>query len=78
MKRTSIVIDDAELYEALRGEAARRGVSIKALVHTALNDWLDSLEEARDIADADLAMQESKAVGPVGAREFFQQLLRDT
>ena len=78
VRRVSIAIDDESLYAALKEQAAKQGVSIKSLVQSALNDWLDTQEEIQDISDADDAMKEGQKEGTIEAREFFHQLRSDS
>lgn len=48
----TITLAREELCVALASEARRRGISVEELVAEALWDWIDSLYDEEDIADA--------------------------
>jgi predicted transcriptional regulator len=65
---------DQDLYRAIKVEAARVDRSVKEVVEEALNAWLEALEDAEDIAAADLARAEYERGGGVSADEVFAKL----
>lgn len=65
---------DQDLYRAIKVEAARIDRSVKEVVEEALNAWLEALEDAEDIAAADLARAEYERDGGVSADEVFAKL----
>jgi predicted DNA-binding protein len=66
---------NAELYRAIKVEAARSDRSVKDIVEEALERWMEALEDAEDIAAADEAMAEYlRDGGGVSAEEVFAKL----
>lgn len=65
---------DQNLYRAIKVEAARHDRSVRDVVEEALNAWLEALEDAEDIAAADLARKEYERDGGVSAEEVFAKL----
>ncbi len=65
---------DQDLYRAVKVEAARNDRSVKDVVEEALNAWLEALEDAEDIAAADLARAEYEREGGISAEEVFAKL----
>ncbi len=65
---------DQDLYRAIKVEAARNDRSVKDVVEEALNAWLEALEDAEDIAAADLARAEYEREGGISAEEVFAKL----
>jgi predicted DNA-binding protein len=65
---------NAELYRAIKVEAARSDRSVKDIVEEALERWIEALEDAEDIAASDLAMAEYERDGGVSAEEVFAKL----
>jgi hypothetical protein len=63
---------DAELYRAVRVEAARDDRSIRDVVGEALSGWLERRETAEDISSAAAAFEEYKRDGGIAAEEFFR------
>jgi plasmid stability protein len=67
-----VTIDlDADLYRAIKVEAARTGRSVREIVDEALAGWLDRLEDAEDVAGAAEALAEYERDGGLAADEFF-------
>jgi plasmid stability protein len=67
-----VTIDlDAELYRAIKVEAARAGRSVRETVDEALAGWLDRLEDTEDVAAAAEALAEYERDGGLAADEFF-------
>lgn len=74
-----ITIDlEADLYRAVKVEAARADRSVRDIVAEALTGWLDQAEEAEDRASADAALAEYRREGGVAAEEFFRTLAAET
>jgi plasmid stability protein len=69
---------DADLYRAVKVEAARSDRSVRDIVETALGAWLEGAEEAEDRASADAALQEYRREGGIAAEEFFDRLVAET
>jgi hypothetical protein len=70
-----VTIDvDADLYRAVKVEAARSDKSVRAIVDEALAAWLDAAEAAEDRASADAALDEYRRDGGEAAEAFFGSL----
>ena len=63
---------DADLYRAVRVEAAREDRSIRDVVGEALSAWLERREADEDIATAAAALEEYERDGGIAAEEFFR------
>jgi predicted transcriptional regulator len=74
-----VTIDvDAELYRAVKVEAARTDRSVRHIVDEALAAWLDAAEEAEDRASAGDALTEYRRDGGEAAERFFGTLAAET
>lgn len=70
-----VTIDvDADLYRAVKVEAARSDRSVRAIVDEALAAWLDEAETAEDRASAEAALEEYRRDGGEAAEAFFGSL----
>jgi len=70
-----VTIDlDAELYRAVKVEAARTDRSVRELVDEALEAWLEATEVREDAASAEPAMAEYQRDGGEAAQSFFGSL----
>jgi plasmid stability protein len=69
---------DADLYRAVKVEAARNDRSVRDVVAEALEHWLEQAEDAEDRASADAALEEYRREGGVAAEEFFRHLAAET
>ena len=70
-----VTIDvDADLYRAVKVEAARSDRSVREVVDEALAAWLEALEDAEDAAASDAAMAEYERDGGIDAQEVFTRL----
>ena len=69
---------DAELYRAIKVEAARSDRSVREVVEEALTGWLERAEEAEDRASAVAALEEYRRDGGVAARDFFARHAAET
>jgi plasmid stability protein len=74
-----VTIDlDAELYRAIKVEAARADRSVREIVDEALAGWLERLEDAEDAAAATEALAEYERDGGAAAEEFFRAHAAET
>jgi plasmid stability protein len=74
-----VTIDlDADLYRAVKVEAARADRSVREIVDEALAGWLERLEAAEDAAAAAEALAEYEREGGVAADEFFHAHAAET
>jgi predicted transcriptional regulator len=74
-----VTIDlSAELYRAVKVEAARTDRSVRAIVDEALEAWLDSAEADEDRASAEAALTEYRRDGGAAAESFFGSLAAET
>jgi len=74
-----VTIDvDADLYRAVKVEAARADRSVREIVDEALAAWLERFEEAEDAAAAAQALAEYERDGGVAADEFFRAHAAET
>ena len=69
---------DADLYRAIRVEAARADRSVREVVEEALRDWLARAEEAEDRESAAAALAEYRRDGGASAEEWFGRLAAET
>ncbi len=70
-----VTIDlDADLYRAVKVEAARSDRSVRQIVDEALASWLDAAEAAEDLASAASALAEYRRDGGESAESFFGSL----
>lgn len=74
MKRVTLVVDDEDLYTALKVEAVRQRRTLREVIKEAMALWLEAQEEAADLAAHREALAEPGA--NVEAAEFFQALKR--
>jgi plasmid stability protein len=65
---------DADLYRAVRVEAARSDRSVRDVVSEALSAWLERVEDDEDRASAADALAEYERDGGTSAAEFFEHL----
>lgn len=65
---------DADLYRALKVEAARTDRSVRDVLATAITRWLEDEEEAEDRASASAALAEYQHDGGASAAAFFDHL----
>jgi hypothetical protein len=74
-----VTIDvDAEVYRAVKVEAARTDRSVREIVDEALEAWLDAAETQEDLASADAALAEYQRVGGEAAESLFGSLAAET
>jgi hypothetical protein len=76
--KITLDLADAELYRAIKVEAARRDRAVREVVEEALEQWLQRIEDEEDAAAADLAMEEYRKYGGRDAAEVFQELAAET
>ena len=68
----------ADLYRAIKVEAARTDRSVREIVDEALEAWLDSAEAREDRASAEAALVEYRRDGGASAESFFGSLAAET
>ena len=74
-----VTIDvDAEVYRAVKVEAARTDRSVREIVDEALEAWLDAAETQEDVASADAALAEYRREGGEAAESLFGSLAAET
>ena len=74
-----VTIDlDADLYRAIKVEAARSDRSVRAIIDEALDSWLDASETREDIASAETALAEYRKDGGEAAEAFLGTLAAET
>jgi len=74
-----VTIDlDADLYRAIKVEAARSDRSVREVVDQALASWLEATEAAEDQASAEAALAEYRRDGGEAAEAFFGTLAAET
>lgn len=64
-------LEDAELYRAVKVEAARVDRSVREIVEEALRDWLERAADAEDATAAAEALAEYQRDGGVAAESFL-------
>jgi plasmid stability protein len=69
---------DADLYRAVRVEAARADRSVREVVEEALAAWLVQAEEAEDRESAAAALAEYERDGGESAEAWFDKLAAET
>jgi plasmid stability protein len=74
-----VTIDlDADIYRAVKVEAARSDRSVRDIVDEALETWLDTAEALEDQASAEAALTEYRRDGGEAAEAFFGSLAAET
>lgn len=74
-----VTIDlDAELYRAVKVEAARTDRSVRDIVDEALKAWISATEASEDRASAEDALVEYRRDGGASAESFFGSLAAET
>ncbi len=61
MKRMTVVLQDEELYLALKAQASSQQRTLGSIITEALEDWLQAKEDTEDAAAAGAAMREEGA-----------------
>jgi hypothetical protein len=70
-----ITVDlDADLYRAVKVEAARSDRSVRDVLAEAIAAWLERLEADEDRASATEALGEYEREGGIAAAEYFEHL----
>jgi plasmid stability protein len=69
---------DADLYRAVKVEAARTDRSVRDIVDEALDAWLEATEGREDRASAEAALAEYRRDGGEAAESFFGSLAAET
>ena len=74
-----VTIDvDADLYRAIKVEAARSDRSIRELIEEALGAWLERAEDDEDRASATAALEEYRRDGGESAEAWFGRIAAET
>lgn len=74
-----VTIDlDADVYRAVKVEAARSDRSVRDIVDEALASWLDAVEVKEDQASSAAALEEYRRDGGEAAEAFFGTLAAET
>jgi plasmid stability protein len=74
-----VTIDiDADIYRAVKVEAARTDRSVRDIVGEALGEWLETIETNEDRASASAALEEYRREGGEAAEAFFGSLAAET
>ena len=74
-----VTIDlDAELYRAIKVEAARTDRSVREIVDEALEAWISATEASEDRVSAEAALIEYRRDGGASAESFFGSLAAET
>jgi hypothetical protein len=74
-----VTIDlDADIYRAIKVEAARTDRNVRDIVDEALAAWLDAVEATEDAASATAALEEYRRDGGEAAEAFFGSLAAET
>ena len=74
-----VTIDlDADIYRAVKVEAARTDRSVRDVVDEALAAWLEAVEDAEDKVSASAALEEYRRDGGEAAEAFFGSLAGET
>ena len=68
----------ADLYRAIKVEAARTDRSVREIVDEALEAWLDTAEANEDRESAEAALLEYRRDGGEAAESFFGSLAAET
>jgi len=68
----------ADLYRAIKVEAARADRSVRDVMAEALERWLETAEAAEDRASAEAALEEYRRDGGEAAEAFFRHLAAET
>ncbi len=69
---------NADLYRAVKVEAARTDRSVRDIVDEALDAWLEEAETREDRASAEAALDEYRRDGGEAAESFFGSLAAET
>src|SRR5450759_212941 len=69
---------DADLYRAIRVEAARADRSVRSVLEEALAAWLERLEDAEDAIAGRAALADYERTGGVAAEDFFLRHAAET
>jgi predicted transcriptional regulator len=69
---------DADLYRAIRVEAARADRSVRSVLEEALAAWLEHLEDQEDAVAGRAALTEYERAGGVAAEDFFRRHAAET
>ncbi len=71
--KITLDLADADLYRAIKVEAARSDLTVREIVEAALRDWLERREDEEDRLTAAAALAEYERDGGVTAEEFLSR-----
>lgn len=69
---------DADLYRAVKVEAARADRSVREIMDEAIERWLVTAEDREDLESAVAALVEYRGEGGTAAEEFFGTMAAET
>jgi hypothetical protein len=75
MKRMTLVVENEELYRALKVEAVKHNRRLRDVIQEAMAMWLEAQEDAEDLAAHCEALAETGE--NVEAGRFFQSIADD-
>lgn len=75
--KVTIAFHDDELYRSIKVIAARSGRQIRDVVEEALEEWLESREDAEDIAVSEEAIAAIERGEGIDADAFFERLVAE-
>ncbi len=79
MRAMKVTMDlDADLYRAVKVEAARTGRNVREIMDEALEAWLDATEIREDRVSAEDALVEYQRDGGAAAEAFLGTLVAET
>ncbi len=74
MKRVTLVVEDEDLYTAVKVQAVKQHRTLREVIHEAMAQWLEAQEDAEDLALHREALAEPGE--DVEAVKFFAELKR--
>ncbi len=75
--KVTIAFRDDELYRSIKVIAARSGRQIRDVVEEALAEWLESREDAEDIAVSKEAIAAIERGEGIDANTFFERMVAE-
>ena len=75
--KVTVAFRDEELYRAIRVRAAEEGRQIRDIIEEALTAWLETREDAEDVAASDAALLEYEREGGADADAFFRRMVAE-
>ncbi|MEX2547002.1 MAG: hypothetical protein WD830_04345 [Chloroflexota bacterium] len=75
--KVTVAFANDELYRAVRVRAAQTGRQIRDIVEEALEMWLETQEDAEDVAASEDALAEYGGTGDIDADSYFRRLVAE-